>query len=226
MAAGKGSAEGSRRGTPSTGSAVRSGRAQRNAKEVRVLDAVETEALLDAAATTRWKAGLGLMGLAGLRLGEMRAVTWGDVGELSIRVSRSATPEGEMKTPKTRAGVRDVPLSPTLRRLLAEWRLESHRSQDEHLVVGTWSGKSVSRVRGEEGAGGGGEGGEAGRRGPALVPLAPPLIRKPARARRAERDDARADPRSHRCSFTLRTYCSDQRSVEDVAADVLRASAV
>ena len=27
-------------------------------------------------------------------------------------------------------------------------------------------------------------------------------------------------------SFTLRTYCSDQRSVEDVAADVLRASAV
>ena len=27
-------------------------------------------------------------------------------------------------------------------------------------------------------------------------------------------------------SFTLKTYCSDQRSVEDVAADVLRASAV
>jgi integrase len=44
-------------------------------KEIRVLDAAEVEALLDAAWTARWKAALGLMALAGLRLGETRALT-------------------------------------------------------------------------------------------------------------------------------------------------------
>ena len=78
---------------------------QQNAKEVRVLDAVETKALIGAAATARWRVALGLMGLAGVRLGEMRALTWGDVSDLSIRVARSATPDGAMKTTKTRAGV-------------------------------------------------------------------------------------------------------------------------
>jgi hypothetical protein len=66
------------------------------------------------------------------------------VSDLSIRVCRSATPEGEFKQPKTRAGVRDVPLSPMLRKILAQWRLESHCCADDDLVVPTWDGRCVS----------------------------------------------------------------------------------
>ena len=198
---------------------------QRNAKEVRVLDAVETEKLIGAAATTRWRVALGLMGFAGVRLGEMRALTWGDVGGLSLRVSRSATPEGEMKSPKTRAGVRDVPLSPALRKLLAAWK-RVHRSSDADLIVGTWSGKPVSE--------------SAVRKALTAAVTAAKLTGEERLSCHSLRHSyasrlglgglnatTLAKILGHTdASFTLRTYCSDQRSVEDVAADVLRASAV
>ena len=199
---------------------------QRNARKIRVLDAVEVEALLDAATTPRWKAALALMALGGLRLGEARAVRWADVGDLSIRVARSASPEGAFDGPKTEAGNRDVPLSPLLRRVLTQWRLASPRCADEDLVISTWRGRPV---------------GETSIRGALAL----------AATKAGLTGEERLSPHSLRhgyasrlglgglnattlarilghtdASFTLRTYCSDQRSVEDVAADVLRASAV
>ena len=85
-------AEGWRRGTPATDSAAR--RCRRSAtRRPSASDAAEVEKLIEAAATSRWKTGLGLMALAGLRLGEARAITWGDVSDLSVSVSKLGHPD-------------------------------------------------------------------------------------------------------------------------------------
>ena len=52
-------------------------------------------------------------------------------------------PDGTVKTPKTVAGVRTVPLVPPLRRLLVEWRLRSPHTRPDDLVVCTATGGSV-----------------------------------------------------------------------------------
>lgn len=62
--------------------------------------------------------GLGLH--AGLRAGEILGLQWGDIdldaGCLHVR--RSITADGEPKEPKTQAGIRTVPLTPTLAEIL------------------------------------------------------------------------------------------------------------
>ena len=88
---------------------------QKNAKAIERLDSATLRKLIAAAPTERWKAGLALAGLGGLRLGEVRGLKWGDVdfqanGE--IAVSRSLLPDGTSKPPKTDAGVRVVPCFP------------------------------------------------------------------------------------------------------------------
>jgi hypothetical protein len=60
-----------------------------------------------------------------------------------ITVSRSLTPDGQAKTPKTAAGVRSVPLVPELRRLLVQWRLRSLHTRPGDLVVCTVDGGPV-----------------------------------------------------------------------------------
>jgi integrase len=81
---------------------------QRNAKRIAVLDAETIARLVSAGSTKRWRAALGLAGYAGLRLGEIRALTWGDVDRKAgtITVRRSMLPDGTSKAPKTAAGVR------------------------------------------------------------------------------------------------------------------------
>jgi integrase len=73
---------------------------------------------------------------AGLRRGELRALRWAEVdfdaGLLRVRRSWDEI-EGEQE-PKTAASVRDVPLTATLRRELAAWRLRSGRG--DGLVFG------------------------------------------------------------------------------------------
>lgn len=83
--------------------------------------------LVGAGTSERWRAALALAGFAGLRLGEIRALTWADVdleaGTLAVR--RSMLPDGTLKPPKTEAGKRAVPIVPALRRVLVAWRLRS-----------------------------------------------------------------------------------------------------
>jgi integrase len=118
---------------------------QKNAKKVAVLGAATIAALVSAGSSERIRAALGLAGYAGLRLGELRALTWGDVdfdaGTISVR--RAALPDGTMKAPKTEAGERTLPLLPALRRLLVAWKLRSPRAQPSDLVVGTVDGKPM-----------------------------------------------------------------------------------
>lgn len=66
---------------------------------------------------------------AGLRLGELQALRWEDV-KLSdglIRVERSWDPEAGVIAPKSRAGIRTVPLAPVLRAHLVEHRARERR---------------------------------------------------------------------------------------------------
>jgi integrase len=119
---------------------------QRNAKRVAVLDDETMQRLVAAGTSERWRAALALAGYAGLRLGEVRALTWGDVdlkaGTLAVR--RSMLPDGTAKAPKTGAGTRTVPLLPALRRLLVEWKLGAPHKRPGDLVIGTADAKPVT----------------------------------------------------------------------------------
>ena len=118
---------------------------QRNARRVAVLDAETMERLIAAGASERWRTGLALAGYAGLRLGEIRALTWTDVDfeANTITVRRSLLPDGTPKAPKTDAGVRAVPMLPALRRLLAAWKLPSPWARPADLVLCTAAGGPV-----------------------------------------------------------------------------------
>ena len=118
---------------------------QRNAKKIAVVDDAAQRTLVAAASTERWKAAIGLGCHAGLRLGEVRALTWADVDfdGNALHVRRSLLPDGTPKAPKTQAGVRTVPMLPVLRRLLATWKLRSPRSGPRGYVICTADGKPV-----------------------------------------------------------------------------------
>ena len=114
---------------------------QKNSKAIERLDSTTLRKLIDAAPTERWKAGVALAGLAGLRLGEVRGLKWGDIDleANTIAVTRSLLPDGSSKPPKTDAGVRVVPLFPELRQLLLKWKLKSPFTDPDDYVLVTAS---------------------------------------------------------------------------------------
>jgi hypothetical protein len=79
---------------------------QRNKKKIAVLDSTTMNTLIDTATSERWRAALALAGYAGLRLGEIRALTWGDVDldNNIVIVRRSMLPDGTAKPPKNGGG--------------------------------------------------------------------------------------------------------------------------
>jgi integrase len=119
---------------------------QRNKKRVHVLEADGIEKLVEAGSTERWQAAIALAGYAGLRLGEIRALTWDavDLKAGTVTVTRSMLPDGTAKAPKTDAGTRSVPLLPALRRRLVAWKVKSPHSRGCQLIIGTADGKPVA----------------------------------------------------------------------------------
>jgi integrase len=119
---------------------------QRNKKQIAVLDAKVMDELISAGTSERWQAALALAGYAGMRLGEIRALTWANVDfkAETLTVERSLLPGGTPKPPKTQAGVRTVPMLPALRRLLAAWKLKSRHTGDIELVIATADGKHIA----------------------------------------------------------------------------------
>ena len=91
----------------------------------------------------RTMAGLAL--LSGLRRGELFALRWCDFdfrqGCLTVR---QAVYEGQFDTPKTQAGVRQIPLSAAALQLVTDWRGRCKRLEPEALVFSPWSGKPIS----------------------------------------------------------------------------------
>jgi integrase len=87
----------------------------------------------------------GLAMLSGLRRGELFALRWRDVNESARCLTvREAVYEGTFDTPKTEAGVRQIPLSDTATRLLADWRGRAKDAAPDALMFSTWSGKPIS----------------------------------------------------------------------------------
>ncbi len=84
-----------------------------------------------------------VLAYAGLRPGELRALRWGDVGERTLLIQRSAQEDGLAKTTKTRAA-RSVRLLAPLAADLREYRLAAGRLADNALVLarddgGAWT---------------------------------------------------------------------------------------
>ena len=119
---------------------------QRNAKRIAVLDSATLTKLVDAGTTERWRTALALAGFAGLRIGELRAITWAevDLATGTVNVNRSLLPDGTPKAPKTEAGIRSVPLLPGLRRVLIAWKLKAPHTLPHELVIATGDGGAVS----------------------------------------------------------------------------------
>ncbi len=119
---------------------------QRNSKRVAVLTGQVMAKLVAAGSTERWRAAIALAGYGGLRLGEIRALTWADVDlkANTIAVRRSLLPDGTAKAPKTEAGERIVPLLPALRRELLVWKLKAPHKRPRDLIIGTADGKPVA----------------------------------------------------------------------------------
>jgi integrase len=119
---------------------------QRNKKAIAVLDGKSMATLVTAGGSQRWRAAIGLAGYAGLRLGELRGLRWGDVDleANTLTVSRSLLPDGAPKATKTEAGQRTVPILPALRRLLVECKVRSPRTSRSDYVICTHDGSPVA----------------------------------------------------------------------------------
>jgi integrase len=87
----------------------------------------------------------GLAMLSGLRRGELFALRWCDLDfDQWCLTVRQAVYEGRFDTPKTAAGLRQVPLSQAALQLVTDWRTRCKRLEPEALVFSTWSGKPIS----------------------------------------------------------------------------------
>jgi integrase len=88
---------------------------------------------------------VGLALLSGLRRGELFALRWRDFDEPGEHLLvREAVYDGSFSTPKTAAGVRQIPLSDAAVKLVADWRARVKRTEPESLMFSTWSGKPIS----------------------------------------------------------------------------------
>lgn len=81
--------------------------------------------MLDAMPLDGHTIGVRLMLFAGLRRGEAVGVEWRDVSGGSLHVARSVVERTrDIKTPKSAAGMRTVPLMPMLSEALESWRVQ------------------------------------------------------------------------------------------------------
>lgn len=202
---------------------------QKNAKKIAVLSGEEIEKLIAAAKTERWKAAIGLAGYGGLRLGEVRGLRWGDVDldGNTITITRSLLPDGTPKAPKTDAGVRTIPLLPSLRRRLIAWKLKSPRTDREDYVVCTHDGgpvlqrnaqRSLQKAKEAAGLDGGDERLSYHSLRHSFASLLATNLELPATtlARIVGHADA---------GFSLRVYAKDARDESAVVSDVLQRAA-
>ncbi len=80
--------------------------------------------------------------LTGIRQGETLGLRWADVDVKAgvLRVRRQLDRRGQLVEPKTKAAKRDVPIPPSLGRMLAAHRLASHHSGGSDFVFASETG--------------------------------------------------------------------------------------
>ena len=83
--------------------------------------------------------------MSGLRRGELFALRWRDFDEVGQSlIVREAVYDGTFSTPKTAAGVRQIPLVRGCGELTVDWRARVKHTEPESLMFSTWSGKPIS----------------------------------------------------------------------------------
>jgi integrase len=81
----------------------------------------------------------------GLRRGELFALRWRDIDERAGTLTvREAVYDGIFSTPKTQAGVRQMPLSAVTLGLIGVWKPRAFSTDPEALVFATRAGTSIS----------------------------------------------------------------------------------
>jgi integrase len=91
------------------------------------------------------KTMVGLALLTGLRRGELFALRWRDIDEQDGLLSvREAVYDGTFSTPKTEAGVRQIPLSGPARALVHDWRERARGAEPGDLVFPTRVGTPIA----------------------------------------------------------------------------------
>lgn len=87
-----------------------------------------------------------LAAFCGLRFGEIQGLTWGcvDFDKRLLLIRHSLSRWNELKGPKTRAGIRDVPMPAHVAALLMEWRERFKVENERDLILILPSGRSVA----------------------------------------------------------------------------------
>jgi integrase len=91
------------------------------------------------------KAMAGLAILSGLRRGELFALRWQDIDEEArVLTVREAVYDTRFDTPKTEAGLRQIPLSEAALGFVRVWKQPAGRTEPGALVFSTRTGKVIS----------------------------------------------------------------------------------
>jgi integrase len=107
------------------------------------LTTAQAAALLDALSPLP-RTMVGLAILSGLRRGELFALRWRDIDEgTSLLSVREAVYDGTFSTPKTAAGVRQIPLSDAALALVQQWKPLAESTSTDALVFSTRLGTSL-----------------------------------------------------------------------------------
>jgi len=87
----------------------------------------------------RWRALIAMLGMTGMRIGELRGLTWDaiDFEKREIRVSQRANSLNEIGMPKSFSGQRIVPVPAYAAAALKHWRLGCPRRFGEGALLGT-----------------------------------------------------------------------------------------
>ncbi len=98
------------------------------------------------ATSKRYRALVAVSVLLGLRQGEALGLRWQDVDTAAgvLRVRRQLSRSGELVEPKTQAAKRDVPMPPSLAKMLAAHRLASPHSGDADFVFASSAGTPLA----------------------------------------------------------------------------------
>ena len=120
-------------------------RGPRETKEVVIPSKVELRAMLDADGPLWFRAFLAIAIYSGLRASESRGLPWAnvDLEAGTIKVRQRADFSGRIGPPKSRTGNREVPMVPTVRRLLQELYLAQGRPTNG-LVFATSAGTAMN----------------------------------------------------------------------------------
>jgi integrase len=119
---------------------------KRDQKDIVIPTKAELRAMLGDGESPLWfRAFLAIAVYGGLRASELRGLRWQhvDLEAGVLKVRQRADFAGRIGAPKSKAGNRDVPMTPTVRKLLAELHMAQGRPTDG-LVFATSTGRPMN----------------------------------------------------------------------------------